>query len=353
VLAVARNKSNKSKFLGRAAVVAILAGGCAGAGKSAGPSTTVGVTSTAPTSSVAASTTTSGPPAGRPTTLVAITTGGAVQTLDPATGKARQTLTTGATGEEIGLTPDGASVYYETPAGCDHQIRRVATAGGTSAAVTNGSKPAVSPDGTLQAFARQPLFGADNTVCQGSAVTAASYAVVVRTLATGTEASFPLSPTVVASGLPLPIGHLSWSSDSGLLAVTIDGGQDNEQWGVSILDRTTAKYYGTDAPVPVVGVPRSYYREAVFLPAGDLFVDRECCTGYPPNVTSSTLVTVDRTSGATRQQVAIGLTTRDHASLDSDRSGHWLLYLSGPDLLVSEGGAKPTTLATGFQAADW
>jgi len=342
--------------LASAAAAVLLAGGCGGAGKSgAGPTTTGGATTTGPTTSVAASTSTSGPAAGRPATLVAITTAGAVQTLDPTTGKAQKTLATGATGNEIGVSPDGKSVYYETPAGCDHQINRVATTGGNSTPVSSGSKPAVSPDGAYLAYARQPLFGAGNTACQGSAVTANAYSVVVRALTTGAETTFPLPPAVIAGGLPLPIGHLSWAADSRRLATTIDGGQDNEQWGVSIFDRTTAKYYSSDTStsVPVVGSPHSYYREAVFLPNGDLFADRECCTGYPPTVTSSTLVIVDPASGATRQQVAIGLTTREHASLDSDSSGHWLLYLSGGDLLVSEGGAKPTTLTTGFQAADW
>jgi hypothetical protein len=119
------------------------------------------------------------------------------------------------------------------------------------------------------------------------------------------------------------------------------------------MDRTRDTNYPGATSVPVSGPARTYYREAVFLPNGDLFVDRECCAGYPPHVTSSELATVDAATGVSRQQVAIGLTTRDHGSLDADASGHWLLYLSGPDLLVSEDGARPTTLATGFQAATW
>jgi WD40-like Beta Propeller Repeat len=337
-----------------AAIVALLAGGCGAAKKTgAGPTTTGGgPTVTSPVTTVAPPST-STPAAGRPATLVAVTTAGALQTLDPATGTSRKTLVTGATGHEIGLTPDGAAVYYETPTGCDHQLNRIATTGGNPTVVSSGSDPTVSPDGTLLAFARQPLFDAASPACPASQATASSYMIVVRNLTSGTESTFPLPPAVVSNGLPLPISHLSWAPDGRRLAVTIDGGQDNEQWGVYIFDRTTAKYYATSSPLPVVGAPRSYYREAVFLPSGDLFVDRECCTGYPPNVTATALVVVDAASGATRQEVAIGLTNRDHASLDSDAGGRWLLYLSGADLLVSEGGAKPITLTTGYRAAAW
>jgi hypothetical protein len=137
--------------------------------------------------------------------------------------------------------------------------------------------------------------------------------------------------------------------------VSVGGGQDFEQWSLGIVDRAVDKYYApvNARPVPVVGTARSYYREAVFLPSGDLFVDKDCCSGYPPHVVSSALATVDPATGATRQQIAVGVAARDHTSLDADGTGQWLLYLSGPDLLVSQAGAKPTTLATGFQAASW
>ncbi len=289
----------------------------------------------------------------RPKVLVAITTAGAVQSLDPTTGRSLRTLATGAVGDEIGLSPDGLSVFYETPAGCTHQVNRVPTAGGARSVIASGGHPTVSPDGTLLAYTRQPDFSASNSACQATDSSAAAFSVVVRDLATGRETNFPLPPAVVAGGLPLPIGHLSWAADSRRLAVSIAGGQDNEQWSVSIMDRTQDKYYGNSASIPVSGPERSYYREAALLPNGDLFVDRECCAGYPPQVTSSVLATVDAATGATRQQVAIGVTTRDHTSLDVDGSGHWLLYLSGPDLLISNDGARPTTLATGFQAAAW
>jgi hypothetical protein len=339
------------------ALVVLLAASCS---STASRSATSPTTKTRPpglngTDTTAAASSTSAPvqPGSRPKVLVAVTTAGAVQALDPATGKALRTLATGAVGEEIGLSPDGLTVYYETPVGCAHQINRVPTAGGTSTILGSGGHPTMSPDGTLLAYVLQPGFGAGTTACDRADTSAGAYAVVVRDLARGGEKSFPLPPAVVSGGLPLPIAHLSWAADNRRLAVTIGGGQDNEQWSVSIMDRTRDTNYPGATSVPVSGPARTYYREAVFLPNGDLFVDRECCAGYPPHVTSSELATVDAATGVSRQQVAIGLTTRDHGSLDADASGHWLLYLSGPDLLVSEDGARPTTLATGFQAATW
>jgi hypothetical protein len=65
------------------------------------------------------------------------------------------------------------------------------------------------------------------------------------------------------------------------------------------------------------------------------------------------MLKVDPGTGAVSQRVAIGRPAVDHTSLDADRTGRWLLYLSGSDLLVSDGGATPTTLASGFVAADW
>ncbi|MDQ1394044.1 MAG: hypothetical protein QOF30_3021 [Acidimicrobiaceae bacterium] len=319
-----------------------------GADTTSPASTAAGTAGTAPAGAAASGTT-------RPKVLVAITTSGAVQALDPTTGRSLRTLATGAIGEEIGLSPDGLSVFYETPVGCTHQVNRVPTAGGARSVIASGGHPTVSPDGTLLAYTRQPDFTASTSTsaCQAADTSAAAFSVVVRELATGRETNFPLPPAVVAGGLPLPIAHLSWAADNRRLAVSIGGGQDNEQWSVSIMDRTQDKYYANAASVPVSGPERSYYREAAFLPSGDLFVDRECCAGYPPQVTSSVLATVDAATGATHQQVAIGVTTRDHASLDVDGTGHWLLYLSGPDLLISNDGARPTTLASGFQAAAW
>lgn len=348
------------------AAVAVVAAGCSSPGK---PRVAVTKSTVATTTSTTAIGLAPGPPGGvsttvvttapdlaaRPGALVAVTTAGQVVTLDPATGKPLKTLASGATGDQVSLTPGGLLVYFEAATGCFHQIGSVAVAGGVPAIVSPGSLPTTSPDGTLLAFARQPIAsltaGAGNT-CPAEAYAAQSFALVIRVLATGAETVYPLPPAVVTNGLPLPIGHLSWSADSKRLAVSIASAQDNEGWGVYIFDRTKDRYYVPSAkPVPVAHP--SYFREAVFLPAGKLFVDKVCCSGLPPKVTSDQLLIIDPVTGATSQQIAVGLTTVDHSSLDSDRTGRWLLYLSGGDLLLSQDGAKPIKLASGILAADW
>lgn len=53
------------------------------------------------------------------------------------------------------------------------------------------------------------------------------------------------------------------------------------------------------------------------------------------------------------RQVAVGFTDRDHTSLAVDRSGKELLYLSGTDLYVSDGGQRPRLVTGGVIAATW
>lgn len=96
----------------------------------------------------------------------------------------------------------------------------------------------------------------------------------------------------------------------------------------------------------------SYYREGVFLPDGQLFVNQVCCSGEPVRDTSSLLWEID-SAGRLYRQVAIGLTNRDHSSLDADPAGYWLLYLSGQDLFVSQDGTAPFILTSGLIAAAW
>ena len=83
-----------------------------------------------------------------------------------------------------------------------------------------------------------------------------------------------------------------------------------------------------------------------------MLVNRACCAGWPVRVTSSLLWETDP-SGHLVRQVAIGFANRDHSSLDADRSGHWLLYLSAHDLFVSLGGSTPFVLTSGLIAAGW
>jgi hypothetical protein len=43
-------------------------------------------------------------------------------------------------------------------------------------------------------------------------------------------------------------------------------------------------------------------------------------------------------AGGLVHQAAIGFPDLDHVSLSADSSGHWLLYLAGRDLYVSQDG---------------
>lgn len=178
---------------------------------------------------------------------------------------------------------------------------------------------------------------------------------MVRDLTTGAETTYPVSPQVASNGLPSPIDHLSWSADGQQLAVSILSPQDNEGWQLAVIRPVPDEYYFSGSGVPVTGANSSgsYYREGSFMPNGELFVDRVCCSGVPPDVTSNLLLEIDPSTGDVVRQVAVGILTNDHSSLDVDRSGHWLLYLTGTDLLVSENGARPSTLASGFVAAAW
>ena len=289
----------------------------------------------------------------RPQVLVGVTTGGTLEALSPLTGAPSRVLASGATGDEVSVTPDGSMVYFEAAVGCMDQIERVPVAGGSAQVVATGSVPAVSPDGAELAYVRQPLAG--NPACQGQSFSPSQYTLVVRNIASGAETTYPVAPQVASNGVPSPVDHLSWSADGRALLVSIEASQDNQGWQLSVIHPTTDEYYfsGSGVPVASTDAPSSYYREGVLMPNGDLFVDLVCCSGTPPQVSSDLLVEVDPSTGSVLHQVAVGITTNDHTSLETDASGHWLLYLSGNDLLVSEDGKRPTTLASGFVAAGW
>jgi hypothetical protein len=144
--------------------------------------------------------------------------------------------------------------------------------------------------------------------------------------------------------------------------VSVGPSQDNQGWDLVEMNPATARYYlpsGNAAlsgsSVPGIAGPdpaASYYREGVFLPDGQIFVNRVCCTGQPVRATSSLLWEIDP-AGRLHRQVAIGFSDRDHSSLDADPAGDWLLYLSGQDLFLSRGGTAPFILTSGLIAAAW
>jgi hypothetical protein len=267
--------------------------------------------------------------------------------LDPLTGIARKILVRGdVLPGTVSVSPDGRTVYFAAGHGCTGMIESVPTAGGRVSVIAPGVRPAVSPDGTRLAFVRTP--------CRPSA-TVASPEVVVRDLAGGGETVLPAASRPSSAGM---VAELSWSPDGRRLLVSAS--RSNGYWVLAQVDLAAARYYlpsagsgGSAVPVTGPDAAHSYYRGGVFLPGGDLFVDRVCCSDDgAAGVTSNLLWEIDP-SGRFVHRVAIGWLDRDHTSLDGDPSGHWLLYLSGPDLFLSLGGATPFKLTTGLGAAAW
>jgi hypothetical protein len=290
-------------------------------------------------------------PPPRPQALVAVTTAGGLQSLDPSTGHPVANLASGATGDEVSLTPDRTQVYFETAPDCFHQILSVPIGGGAPTLVAAGSHPAVSPDGTKFAYAVEPL----GPGCPGGATTTATlYYVVVQPLPSGTPSVFSLPPSLVIAGQPRTVDHLSWAPDNRRLAVSIAGGADGTQWNAFVMDTATDHYYVPDGGtgVPVERGGGYYYRQVVFTPGGNLFANVVCCSGAK-TPTATVMAEVDL-SGTTVHEISSGLTDRDHTSLDADPGGHWVLYLAGSDLVASADASAPAVVSTaGFLAADW
>ncbi len=288
---------------------------------------------------------------GRPD-IVAVTNRGALVVLDPLTGIARKILVRdGVLPGIVSVSPGGRTVFFATRHGCEGTIESVPAAGGRASVIAPGAMPAVSPDGTRVAFVRRP------SGCGQPGSATGSPEVVVRDLASGRE-------TVLRAGSH-PAGsvpELSWSPDGRRLLVTAGLPKDHGStvtWVLTQVDPATARDYLPSAGsgvsvVPVTGpdAARSSYRGGVFLAGGDLFVDRICCTDGGARKTSDLLWEI-APSGRLVRQVALGWLDRDHYSLDGDPSGHWLLYLSGPDLFLSLDGAAPFKLTTGLGAAAW
>jgi WD40-like Beta Propeller Repeat len=335
------------------AAVIVAAGLCACGGGGGNPAPTVTVTqSSSPSSEPSANAAASGPPA-----MVAVTTAGALVTLNPATGVVAKTLVaSGVMGDEISVS-SGGQVYFAVQNGCTSKIEEIPAAGGTADVLALGSVPAISPDGTKLAYASQPSVGAGCFPANVSNVSTL-YHLDIRTLSTGATVSLQAVAPAQYSGLPDAILHLSWAADSQHLAVSLDEVQDHEGMQVTLVDTAQARYYlgGVGvAPVPVTGRPNpqgSYLREGVYMPDGNLFVSRACCAGVPVDDISRLMWEVN-TSGVLVHQVALGFANLDHTSLDVSPDGSWLLYLAGNDLYVSHGGATPSKLTTGLIAAAW
>jgi len=346
-----------ARSMAAAAVLALLAG-CGGssggnaAGAGASDSATASASAAASASAIARAATS----AVRPPGIVAVTAAGALVVLNRATGSIARTLVpAGVIGDEISVAGNGM-VYFAVSSGCTAEIESIAESGGSPVMITPGLLPALSPDGTKIAFANQPSLAAG--CVPNSPDLTPLYKLVVRTLGTGAEVTYPMVSAGQGNGLPAPISHLSWSADNQHVAVSVSQIQDNEGWNLALVDTAVAKYYMRGAGVslvPATGQPSprdSYLREGVYLPSGELFISRACCAGVPVRNTSRLMWEVTP-SGALVHQVAVGYATLDHTSLDATPSGKWLLYLAGQDLYVSEGGATPRKLTTGLIAAAW
>jgi hypothetical protein len=316
------------------------------------PASTVTVTQGA-SSSASAST---GTAAATPPAMIGVTKAGALVTLNPATGTVIQTLVPGhVLGDEVSVSSAGM-VYFASKHGCTQEIEAVPVAGGNVIELAPGILPAVSPDGTKLAYAEEPSLTPGCVPGVSDIVTL--YHLDIRTLNSGATVKLPMLAAGQDSGLPEPISHLSWAPDNDHLAVSISAAEDNEGWNLNILDTALAQYYlaGTGVTsVPVTGSPsarRSYLREGVYMPNGDLFISRACCAGIPVQNTSRLMWEVSP-AGMFVHRVAVGYVSLDHTSLDVSSDGGWLLYLAGDSLYVSHGGATPRELTTGLIAAAW
>lgn len=315
------------------------------------PASAAGV---APTQSAAPAE--SAAPGGRPG-IVAVTTGGVVEVLDPETLDATRLLTgnLNAVGDQVSVTPDGKSVYFAAKQSCTSYIMRVPADGSAKPArLASGVLPAVSPDGTKLAFIREPFSGGPGPrvsyVCGGSG--GAMSQLVIMDIATGATSSRPI-------GI-LPVSHVSWAADSDSLLLSA-GPVDQAGRRVWALDTVLASgtnASGTNASgtVPVTGdnIPASYYREGIYLPDGDLLVNRICCT--PASVTPHASVILRITSGgSTVHRIAKAFPDKDHTSMAVDPTGRWIMYLAGNDLFVSHDGGTPqqVTSTSGLIAATW
>lgn len=354
-LAGSRSRSAAAELAGLLAGALALAG-CGGgsSGQPAGQVTKTVTSSASPSASAPASAASSGAPASAEPGIVAVTAAGALVTLSSSGAVTRTLVPGGVMGDEISVAH--GTVYFAVRHGCMGKIESVSLTGGTPVQLANGSLPAISPDGSKLAYASQPSLSMGCTPSQSNLVPL--FKLVIRTVSTSAEATYPMVPAGQDSGLPAPISHLSWAPDGQHLAVSVAAIQDNEGWGVWLVDTAAAKYYlfGPGVTqVPVTGQPtpqRSYLREGVYVTTGGLFVSRACCGGVPVHNTSRLMWEVSP-AGVLTHQVAIGFPAQDHVSLDAAAGGAWLLYVGGRSLYVSRGGARPNAVAKGIVAAAW
>lgn len=289
--------------------------------------------------------------------IVAVTTAGSVEMIDPATGAVTRTLVAGgAFGDEISVS--GGKVYYAARRGCSSEIYAVPLAGGPPAAIVAGAQPAVSPDGTRLAYMREPYASGGQPVYQSCGLPASgtpAVSLVIRNLASGAETVYRKPPAVLRSPLVYPVSHLSWAPDGSRLLLSMGAVSSGTGQALVMLDPTRTIYYvpgnylAGGGRVPGPGGQGAYYREAVFMPDGNLLVNVICGPqGCGPS--NARLEEVTPAGTPVRQLVPI-MAGQDHSSLAA--SGPWVLFLSGTDLYVFRNGRPPAHVAAGLAAAAW
>ena len=178
----------------------ILVAACGGGGSpGAAQSTAPAPTPSATTGARSVSQTTARPPA-----MAGVTAGGSLVLLSSATGAPIRALVRGSViGDEISVSGDGQTIYFSRRHGCVDDVESVPLSGGKPTLITTGSLPAISPDGSTLAFARQPTL-TRHCMAAGSGDLSAQYDLVTRTLSTGVERIYPVLPPASRAGCPRP-----------------------------------------------------------------------------------------------------------------------------------------------------
>jgi hypothetical protein len=346
-------RRRRSVAMSAVLALAICAGGGSAAYAALGRPVVPSSVAASGTSSIAAGThntaATAAIPDDRPG-IVAVTTAGAVQVLNPQTGMAVRTLAPvqDAIGDEVGVSPDGQIVYFAVRYGCaDDAIESVPVSGGSKpVVVAHGALPAVSPDGSELAFVQEQQWPGRNGWVD---FTCPSYPYPATPKITVLNLSTGSAKVYAGPSDGVPISHLSWSPDGTTLLVS--AGPGNRE--LTTLGVATGRYTGTVPMTLTAPAGLSwYYREGVYLPSGSIFVNQICCDGISNQISATVLAEVSA-SGSVTQRVATGLTGDDHTSLATDPSGEWLLYLSGDVLYLSGNGGKAFELTNGLIAAAW
>jgi len=220
----------------------------------------------------------------RPPAMAGVTTRGALVLLSPATGAPVRTLVpNGVIGDEISVSSDGQTIFFQQAARlrgrrgggsrCPAASRRCSRRGAFPRCPRTEHarvRPAADPDPALpEGGGQRPL----RPVQPGH-----------QDAEHGVERVYPMLPAGQSGGLPAPISHLSWAANGTELAVSIAAIQDNEGWQIMLVDnrdRPGLPGRAGDTQVPVTGLDRrrSYWREGVYLPGGNLFVSGRAAPG--------------------------------------------------------------------------